>query len=238
VNATQPPREPDEESRALLRRIVERTAYRQIMVANIRGHGLKYLIDLSEKELLVRDLQAGLAALREVERLYAGLGGESLALSVRDSMERIPYPYSRLELAVCLALVGRAERLVAASYLDSSSAGMAAVARRIAELERPGTRMLEAQLAEFCAEAGNRPTAQQFFNRWLAIAFVAFGRPATAGDLRAVALGLRTQRIEEIVQRFSEQTREWSAGLGLTFPDPATLGIELPGPGAKHAARA
>ena len=33
----------DEESKGLLRRIVERTAYRQLMAANIRGHSLKYL---------------------------------------------------------------------------------------------------------------------------------------------------------------------------------------------------
>jgi hypothetical protein len=156
----------DEEQKALLRRILERTACRQIMVANIRGHGLKYVLDVAEKSLLVRDLEAALELLRHVEAFYRELDGEELELAVRDAMDRVPYPYSRLELAVCLSLVGRAERLVASTYLESSSAGMASIARRIHDLERPGTRMLEMQLADFCAEPGNRPTAQQFVNRW------------------------------------------------------------------------
>ena len=227
----------DEEAKALLRRIVERTAYRQIMVANIRGHGLKYLLDVAEKSLLVRDLEAGLDVLRHVERLYGELDGDGLALSVRDAMDRIPYPYSRLELAVCLTLVDRAERLVSSAYLESKSLGMAAFARRIHDLERPGTRMLEVQLADFCTEPGNRPAAQQFVNRWIAIALVAFGRPGTAGDQRSSALGLRSARVDELVRRFVAEVRPWCESYHLALPDVTTLGIDLAPEGVKHVAR-
>jgi len=227
----------DEEAKALLRRILERTAYRQIMVANIRGHGLKYVLDVAEKELVVRDLEAGLEILRHVERLHAELDGEALAMSVRDAMDRIPYPYSRLELAVCLALVGRAEKLVASTYLESRSHGMAGIARRIHDLERPGTRMLEMQLAEFCSEPGNRSTAQQFVNRWIAIALVAFGRPGTVGDQRSVSLGLRSARVDELVRRFVSEVRPWCESYHLALPDVSTLGIDLAPEGVKHGAR-
>lgn len=228
----------DEEAKALLRRIVERTAYRQIMVANIRGHGLKYLLDVNEKTQLVRDLEAGLELLRQVERLYGELDGDALAMSVRDALERIPYPYSRLELAVCLSLVGRAERLVASTYLESRSAGMAAIARRIHDLERPGTRMLEMQLADFCAEPGNRPTAQQFVNRWIAISLVAFGRPGTPGDQRSFALGLRNARVEHLVKLFLDDVKPWCESFHLALPDVHALGIDLILEGTKHGARA
>jgi len=227
----------DEEAKALLRRIVERTAYRQIMVANIRGHGLKYLLDVAEKSLLVRDLEAGLEMLRHLERLYGELDGDELALSVRDAMDRIPYPYSRLELAVCLSLVERAERLVASTYLESRSAGMAAIAKRLHELQRPGTRTLEMQLADFCAEPGNRPAAQQFVNRWIAIALVAFGRPGTTGDQRASALKLRTSKVSDLVRLFLADVKPWCASFHLVVPDPDTLGIDLAPEGAKHGAR-
>lgn len=226
-----------EEPKALLRRILERTAYRQIMVANIRGHGLKYVLDVAEKTLIVRDLEAALDVLRHVEKLYAEFDGEGLALAVRDAMDRIPYPYSRLELAVCLSLVGRAERLVASTYLESSSAGMAALARRLHDLERPGTRMLEMQLADFCAEPGNRPTAQQFVNRWVAIALVAFGRPGTPGDQRARSLGLRTARVDELVKAFLSETRAWCESFHLALPDVTTLGVDLAPEGAPHGQR-
>ncbi|MCY2959694.1 MAG: hypothetical protein NTY35_05970 [Planctomycetota bacterium] len=228
----------DEEAKALLRRIVERTAYRQIMVANIRGHGLKYLLDVTEKTALVRDLEAGLDILRHVERLYGELDGDGLAMSVRDAMDRIPYPYSRLELAVCLSLVGRTERLVASTYLESRSAGMVAIAQRIHDLERPGTRMLEMQLADFCAETGNRATAQQFVNRWLAIALVGFGRPGTVGDQRSFALGLRSARVEQLVKLFLTEARPWCESFHLVLPDVASLGIDLAPDGAKHGVRA
>ena len=227
----------DEEAKALLRRIVERTAYRQIMAANIRGHGLKYLIDLEEKTQLARDLDTGLEVLRHVERLYGELDGEGLALSVRDAMERIPYPYSRLELAVCLSLIGRAERLVASTYFESKSAGMAAIARRIHDLERPGTRILEMQLADFCAEPGNRATAQQFVNRWIAISLVAFGRPGTVGDQRSFALSLRNARVEHLVPRFLGDVKPWCESFHLVLPDVTKLGIDLVLEGTKHGAR-
>lgn len=228
----------DEEAKGLLRRILERTAYRQIMVANIRGHGLKYLLDVTEKSLIVRDLEAALDILRHVERFYTELDGDSLSLSVRDSLDRIPYPYSRLELAVCLSLVGRAERLVASTYLESRSAGMVAISQRIHDLERPGTRMLELQLADFCAEPGNRATAQQFVNRWIAISLVAFGRPGTAGDQRSFALGLRSARVEQLVKSFLGEVRPWCESFHLTLPDVNTLGIDIQSEGAKHGARA
>ncbi len=227
----------DEEAKGLLRRIVERTAYRQMMVANIRGHGLKYVIDVAEKSLVVRDLEAGLEILRQVERLYGELDGGGLAMAVRDSMDRIPYPYSRLELAVCLSLVGRAERLVAAAYLGSRSTGMASIARRIHDQEHPGTRMLEMQLADFCAEAGNRATAQQFVNRWLAIALVAFGRPGTQGDQRSFELGLRSTRIAQLVAQFLGEVRPWCESFQLALPDVKTLGIDLAPEGTKHGVR-
>ena len=158
--------------------------------------------------------------------------------SVRDAMERIPYPYSRLDLAVCLALVGRAERLVASTYFESKCAGMAAIARRIHDLDRTGTRMLEMQLADFCAELGNRATAQQFVNRWIAISLVAFGRPGTVGDQRSFALGLRSARVENLVERFLAEVEPWCASFGLALPDVNTLGIDLVLGTAKHGARA
>lgn len=217
----------DEESKSLLRRIVERTAYRQLMAVNIRGHGLKYLTEIEEKRAIERELDAALAALGVIEALYVKIGGEGLTFAVRELMDRVPYPYSMLELATCLALVDRTERLVLESYLESRSADMASIARALLDTDRPGTRMLEAHLARFCAEPGNRPTAQQFLNRWLTIAVVAFGRPRSIGDQRAVALRLRTQRVEDMVRRFQEELKPFTSGIGLALPSPSSLGVEV-----------
>jgi hypothetical protein len=102
----------DEESKGLLRRIVEAQAYRQRMAANIRGHGMKFVIDLDAKLQLARDLEQSLLVMREVERLYARLGGGDLYDAIRGRMERIPYPGSKLELAVCIIVCYSAVRLL------------------------------------------------------------------------------------------------------------------------------
>jgi len=217
----------DEESKGILRRIVERTAYRQLMAANIRGHGLKYVTELDEKQQLAHDIDASLSAAEPIEELYAKVGGTQLAFAVRDLMERIPYPYSRFELAVCLALVDRTERLVAESYVESRSPEMASIARSLLDLDRAATRRLEEHLAEFCSEPGNRPTAQQFLNRWLAIAIVAFGRPGSTGDQRAVALGLRSRGAGAMVQRFLDELEPFVASMGLKLPRLDSLGIQI-----------
>lgn len=217
----------DEESKALLRRIVERTAYRQLMAVNIRGHGLKYLTEIEEKRAIEKELDAALAALSVIEALYVKIGGAGLTFAVRELMERVPYPYSMLELGTCLALVDRTERLVLESYLESRSADMASIARSLLEADRPGTRLLEAHLARFCAEPGNRPTAQQFLNRWLTIAILAFGRPGSPGDQRAVTLGLRSRRVEDMVRRFQEELKPFVTGIGLAMPTPSSLGVEV-----------
>ena len=218
----------DEESKGLLRRIVERTAYRQLMAANIRGHGLKYLPGVEEKAVLARDLEDSLGVLPQVEALYTKLGGSDLALATRDAMEKIPYPYSRLELAVCLVLCDRTERLVAESYLDGKNKEMAAIARTLLGLERASTKRLEGLFVEFCKEAGNRAAAQQLFNRWLAITLVAFGRANTVGDQRAMKLELRTKRVVDSLRAYLEELKSFVEACRLTMPNPTTLGIEMP----------
>lgn len=218
----------DEESKGLLRRIVERTAYRQLMAANIRGHGLKYLPGVEDKKRLARDLDDSLAVLPQVEALYTSLGGSDLTLATRDAMEKIPYPYSRLELAVCLALCDRTERLVAESYLEGKNREMAAIARTLLALERTSTKQLEGMFVEFCKEAGNRAAAQQLFNRWLAVTLVAFGRANTPGDQRAMKLELRTKRVVDSLRAYLDELKTFVESCGLTMPNPTTLGIDMP----------
>ena len=225
----------DEESRHLLRRIVERQAYRQSMAANIRGHGIKFVPTIAEKVALARDLEDSLAVLHEVEGLHARLGGEDLSGAVRGQIERIPYPASRLELAICLALCDRAERIVAAGYVASKSGEFAAIARTLLAHDRDATRRGEEMFVEFCAEAGNRPAAQAMFQRWVTIALLALGRPGTAGDARAVALGLRSKRCGDSIREFLGEIAPLVAACKLEMPDAAALGVEVPAAAGRSA---
>jgi hypothetical protein len=227
----------DEESQNLLRRIVERLAYRQLMAANIRGHGLKFVAEIEEKLPLVHDLDHSLRILHDVERLYASIGGSDLSLAVRSLMERIPYPTSRLELAVCLVLCDRTERVVAEGYVESASKSLAAIARSLLGMDRASTKQGEALFVDFCKEPGNRPAAQQMFNRWLSITLLALGRPGTTGDKRSVALKLRTKHVADSVREYIDGLKPLMESCHLQLPPQSTLGVDLPANVAANMAR-
>ena len=219
----------DEERKGLLRRIVECQAYRQRMAGNIRGHGMKFVMNLDSKLHLVRELEDETRVLREVEGLYERLGETGdLADIVRSNMERIPYPGSKLELAICLALTDRAERIAAESYLGSVSGDFAAIAKSLVDRDRSAAQRAEGLFLEFCADEGNRPHAQQMFDRWLAICVRSLGRPDTARDARAVELGLRTQHVAESLREFLSDVNELAERCGLTLPTGEALAVELP----------
>ncbi len=218
----------DEETRNLLRLIVERQAYRQLMVANIRGHGLKFVSGLEEKLQLSEDLNCTLRIYREIERLYESLGGEDLPSAVRTKMERIPYPASRLELAVCLVMCDLAERIAAESYLDCRVAEYGAIARSLLDMVRANTMHGEELFARFCKEPDNIPRAKEITSRWLSVAIRSLGRPGTAGDTRALALGLRTRTCAQSTKQFVVGATAFLERCGLPFPSPKALGVELP----------
>lgn len=229
----------DEESRALLRKIVEGQAWRQLMLANIRGHGIKYLPELEHKLASVERLAHVLPLMRGVAALYAEIDGGDVVSAVRDRMERLPYPGSRLELAVCLFLCMRAERHALMSYADCS------VSSALVELTRARLADVSSEdlprdpiFVDYCAEPANRPHAQQMLNRWLALCLVALGRPGSHGDRRAVELGLRSRRAAEIAEEFLSGLAPFLAATGLVVPDADSLGVELPPATSKAAVRA
>lgn len=229
----------DEESRALLRKIVEGQAYRQLMLANIRGHGIKYLPELEQKLESVKRLAHVLPLFRGVAELYAEIDGGDVISAVRDRMERIPYPSSRLELAVCLFLCMRAERQALDSYADCrvSSALVELTNARLSDVSTEDLPR-DTVFVEYCAEPANRPHAQQMFNRWLALCLLALGRPGSHGDQRAVELGLRSRRVSDLAAEFLAGLEPFLESTGLVVPDGAALGVELPRSAATSVARA
>jgi hypothetical protein len=223
-----PIQELDEESKGLLRKIVERQAYRQMMIEKIRGHGLKFVPEIDAQILLAQDIVHSLKLMQQIELLYSQIGGNDLVTAVRDKMERIPYPASRLELSICLALCDLAERVAAESYVDSRSREFAAIALSILAMDRTSTRAAEELFKGFCSEPGNRHAAQQMFQRWLGITIQAMGRPGTQGDERAFKLGLRKQRCVESVRHYFEELKPLMASCHLALPSAAAMGVELP----------
>jgi hypothetical protein len=206
----------DEEARAILRRIVESLAWRQLAVINILGHGLKYVTELDVKLRVVGELDRALELFQSVRALYGELGWTDIEAAVRDRSENVPYPESRLEFGLAYYVSGMTEEVAMQSFVESSHAPFAAIAKRHVEAARQ--RPEPTRFVEYCAEPANRPHAQQLLDRWVTLARRAFGRAETTTDARALKLGLKSRRAGELDRVFCERLAPFLAQCGLALP--------------------
>ena len=206
----------DEESKLLMRAIIESTARRQLASINILGHCLKFVGDLDVKVAVATELDLALRLFRQVHSLYKELGWTDLEDAVRDRLEEIPYPESRLEFGVAYYVTGMAEEVAMGAFVDSTCKGFAAIARSHvdAAVRRPAPKRFIA----YCEDPSNRPHAQQFLDRWSGIAERFFGPPGGARDLRVVELGLRARTTEQMLGDYRARLASLLERCGLKAP--------------------
>lgn len=190
----------DEESRQILRRIVESLAWRQLASMNTLGHCLKFVGELEVKVAVAQELELALRLFRRVHALYGDLGWRDLESAVRERVEAMEYPASRLEFGVAYYLFGVAENVAMSSYMECACEEFASIAREhvAASQRRPEPRYF----LEYCTEPTHRPQAQQFLDRWATLARMAFGRPGAPAGRRAMELGLRKATSAELDAEF------------------------------------
>ena len=203
----------EEEARALLRRIVESLAWRQLAVINILGHGLKFMTELDKKLRVVGELDRALELFQSVRALYGELGWTDIEAAVRERAEHVPYPESRLEFGVAYYVSGLTEEVAMQSFVESAYTPFAAIARK--HVEAAQHRPEPSRFLEYCAEPANRPHAQELLDRWVVAARHSFGRSDSPNDARALKLGLKNKRSAELDRHFCEQLEPFLARCGL-----------------------
>jgi 1,2-phenylacetyl-CoA epoxidase catalytic subunit len=210
------PAQIDEESRAILRRIVESLAWRQLAVIHILGHGLKFVTELDVKLRVVGELDRALALFQSVRTLYGELGWTDLESAVRERLENLPYPESRLEFGLAYYVSGLAEDVGMRAYVESSWAPFAAIARRRVEawMQRPEPTRFQ----EYASDPAHRPHAQELVDRWVPLARRAFGRSDSPWDEKAVKLGLKNRRAAELDASFCERLQPLLSAGELRLP--------------------
>src|SRR5262245_19206926 len=109
-----------EEARAILRRIVESLAWRQLATINILGHGLKFVTELDVKLRVVGELDRALELFQSVRALYGELGWTDLESAVRERANSLPYPESRFEFGVAYYVSGLAEEVAMQTFVERS----------------------------------------------------------------------------------------------------------------------
>lgn len=206
----------DEESRAILRRIVESLAWRQLASIHLLGHGLKFVTELDVKKRVVGELTRALEQFESVRALYGELGWTELESAVRERLENLAYPESRLEFGLAYYVSGLSEDVVMRAYVDSSWQPFATIARRHVEawMQRPEPTRFQ----EYSSEPRNRPHAQELVERWVPFARRAFGRSDSPYDEKAVKLGLKSKRAAELDASFCERLKPLLSAGELSLP--------------------
>lgn len=206
----------DEEARAILRRIVESLAWRQVAQINILGHGLKFVTELDVKLRVVGELDRALALFQNVRELYGELGWTELDSAVRERADSLPYPESRLEFGVAYFASGLAEEVAMRAFVESAYAPFAQIARH--HVEAAAQRPEPTRFLEYCSEAANRPHGQELVDRWITIARRSFGRSDSPHDARALQLGLKSKRAADLDQVFCQRLAPFLEHCGLVLP--------------------
>ncbi len=114
------------------------------------------------------------------------------------------------------------------SYVECKSEEFAAIAREDLAYERTATRRSRALFEEFAADPAQGPLVRQVLNRWLVISLLALGRPGTAGDRRAIELGLRTRSCSDSIVEYLRRLDPLMQVSGLGRSELEAAGVELP----------
>jgi len=222
------PGEMTPEYRKMVMQLLESQGVREFMAANIFSDALKFIPTLRLKALLAKQVVEELEHYEETIRLYRDLGG-NLEAVVEEKVQKyggVPYVKSWFELAVCQFLYDRAGEFHLAEYRQCSYVPYASIVGKILAEEEEHEGFGEHVMVEACQNPQYRRQVQQVFNKWLSFSLTSFGRPGTAGNRFALAVGLKTRDSGEVMQDFINDIKPGMVKCGLTFPP--DLGVETP----------
>ena len=216
------------EPRELMRSILERKAYRLLLMSSIQGHAVQLLASVSEKRRFAKALDRSLSVLGEVDVIHRELFAEDVVVAVRPRLEQVQFPSSRIEVAVCLVLTGRADRIAAEGYITCRHQGFAAVARRLIEEDPWEIASEEQVLLQHCAAVDDKVALKAYWKRWMIEGLMTLGRPGTELDRQTVELSLRSKSAAEVDRQYLDAIEPLRIECNIEMPALNGLGIELP----------
>lgn len=217
--------------RRMVRQLLESQAYREIMAANVFGHGIRYVPSRLLRQKLTHQIVEELEHFEEVESIYEQFGGSLLGVveqRLAAEPHLVPYAESWLELAVTLFLYDRAGYFQIREYRDCSFVPYSKIIGKILEEEEGHENFGAEALKELCQDPKVRAQAQKLFNKWFSVAMLSFGRSGTAGNKLCLETGLKEHDSGEVMQFFIDDIKSVMIDCGLTFLPPSEMGLDLP----------
>jgi ring-1,2-phenylacetyl-CoA epoxidase subunit PaaA len=216
------------EYKAMVKQLLESQGYREVMAANMFGHAMKFIPTLEHKQMVAHQIEEELEHFEEVAKLYEQVTNDDLLQAIQDKLDRVPLSESWSELAMAQFLYDRAGEFHLREYKTCSYAPYSRIVTKILEEEEGHEGFGEKVVRELSKEATNLVCLQELFEKWLTVALLSFGRPATEGNSFAIAAGLKTRDSGEVMQDYLNDLKPTMKACGLHFPEREKIGIEMP----------
>lgn len=213
--------EMSEEYFRTLEKMIRSQAYRELAAATVFAEALLLVPTIRFKKKVTQHIEEEMEHYEECVRLHDRLGAGDLdAWCTRRLQEERPIPpiESFLDLGVAQFLYDRASAYQLREYENSSFDPYCRIIGKILE-EEEGHESFGAEIMiEHCRDASQRPAAQKYFDKWLAVSLRSFGRPGTEGNRYAISVGLKTRDSAAVAQDYVDALKPTMRVCGLVFP--------------------
>jgi 1,2-phenylacetyl-CoA epoxidase catalytic subunit len=165
-----------------------------------------------------------------VVRMYKQFTGESVEPKVNDRLGKKPISFAQswFELAMAQFLYDRGGFWQLKEYEECAFLPYRDVIGKIIK-EEAGHQGLGERIVVEMARSGQFDEVKQgFFAKWFKQGMLSFGRAGTEGNKYAISVGLKKRDSGVVMQDFIDDIKPAVVACGLTFPDPASIGLEVP----------
>jgi 1,2-phenylacetyl-CoA epoxidase catalytic subunit len=222
--------EMDERMFSTVKQMMESQAYRELAAAQMFGYGLQFVPSLRWLKFMTWHIREEMEHYEVVVKMYQSLVGESVEPIVnrRLSSKPIEFAASWFELAMAQFLYDRGGFWQLKEYDECSFLPYRATIGKIIEEEAGHQGLGERIVVELCRSGQFEDVKQKWFDKWLRLGLLSFGRPKTEGNAYATSIGLKKHDSGEVMQLFIDDIKPAVKACGLGFPTPQAMGLEMP----------
>jgi 1,2-phenylacetyl-CoA epoxidase catalytic subunit len=215
---------------ATISQMMESQAYRELAAAQMFGYGLQFVPELRWLKFMTWHIREEMEHYEAVVRMYKQFTGESVEPIVHDRLGKKPISFAQswFELAMAQFLYDRGGFWQLKEYEECAFLPYRDVIGKIIK-EEAGHQGLGERIVVEMARTGKFDDVKQgFFAKWFKQGMLSFGRAGTEGNKYAISVGLKKRDSGAVMQDFLDDIKPSVVACGLTFPDPASIGLEVP----------
>jgi 1,2-phenylacetyl-CoA epoxidase catalytic subunit len=216
---------------ATLEQMMKSQAYRELAAAQMFGHGLKYVPELRWLKFMTWHIQEEMEHYEVVAKMYQAFAGESVEPWVHERLGQSPITFAEswFELAMAQFLYDRGGFWQLQEYEDASFPPYRQTIRKIIAEEKGHQSLGERIVVDLCATGRFEDVKQPMFDKWFRQGMLSFGRPGGEGNAYAIEVGLKKRDSGDVMRDFVADIRPAVRACGLRFPEPASVGLDVPG---------